>query len=292
MVKTAIIGASGFIGSRLLQSYRQKYPDTVGTCFSHQVEGLTPFDLREPDVAALRLEQTGHRAVILAAARANVSYCERAPEAAHAINVRGTLEVARQLSSTSLQVIFLSSDYVFDGLSGHYDETSPTDPKTEYGRQKQAVEKELPRLLDNHLVLRLAKSYGLEKGEGTLLDEIASHLALGQNLYAATDQFFCPTLIDDLVRAIHAIQKQRLTGTLNVCSPEACSRYSLAITLAKELKADPRLVEPVALHDLPGMDGRPLNTTMNCHRLQTETDVTFASLRTSIQRVADNWRTL
>lgn len=290
LVKTAIIGASGFIGNHLLRAYREVYPDCLGTTFSQPRPDLAPFDLRNPDIATLRLEETGHEAVILASAKPNISYCEEQRDEAYAVNVRGTLELARQLSKTSLQLIFLSSDYVFEGTAGGYDDASSTCPTTEYGRQKVEVETALPGLVKNHLILRLAKSFGLKKGDGTLLDDIAASLAAGKILQAADDQFLCPTLIGDLVGAIQAIQSKGLTGTMNVCNPEPWSRYGLATELANGIGVQSNLVRKISLHEIPSMVGRPLDTSMACLRLKNEVSFEFTPTQEAIEQVSKAWR--
>lgn len=290
MVKTAIIGASGFVGRHLWQSYRQSFPDCVGTSFTHPGEGLTPFDIRTPNLAALRLEETGHRAVLIASAKPNVGYCEQEPAAAHSVNVKGILELIRQIGRTSMTAIFISSDYVFDGSKGSYDDDAETKPTTEYGRQKVAVEREIPSLTDNFLILRLSKIYGLEKYDNTLLSEIASSLTSGKTISAADDQFFCATLVADLVGAIHAIQEAKLTGVMNVCSPEAWSRYDIAKELGGKLRVNPELVKRIKLHDLLSMKGRPLNTSMVCSRLRKLSGISFKPLRESIEQMAAVWK--
>ena len=122
MLKTAVIGASGYLGRHLWQSYRRVFPDCLGTGFSNVELGLQRFDIRDPEVTPLKLEETGHQAVLIASARANINYCQQEPSAAYAVNVTGTLELMRRLGRTPLQVIFLSSDYVFKGASGDYDD--------------------------------------------------------------------------------------------------------------------------------------------------------------------------
>ncbi len=206
MIKTAVIGASGFLGRHLLRSYRQSYPDCVGTACSNPSPGLAHFDLRKPDLAALRLEETGHRAVLIASARPNITFCEQQPTAAYAVNVTGTLELLRQIGRTPMSVIFLSSDYVFEGNKGNYTDTDKVKPTTAYGRHKALIEREIPSLVENYLVLRLSKVFGVEKNDGTFLDELARSLSAGQTIQAAVDQLFCPIEVSDLVRVIHAMQ--------------------------------------------------------------------------------------
>ena len=93
MIKTAIIGASGFIGSHLIKKYKSKYPDCIGTSFSSDVTNLLKFDLRNPNIKPLDLEQTGHKAVIITSFKANIPYCENEPRKAYEVNVEGILKL-------------------------------------------------------------------------------------------------------------------------------------------------------------------------------------------------------
>lgn len=289
MIKTAVIGASGFVGRHLLRAYRRHFPDCVGTSFSNPDPALTPFDIRTPDLAALRLEETGHRAVVITSAKPNVEYCERERDAAHAVNVAGMLELIRQIGRTSLSVVFLSTDYVFEGTTGNYADDAPTRPTTEYGRQKAFVEKEIPSLSGSYLVVRLSKIFGLQKGDGTLLDDIAGNLAAGKEVKAAADQRFCPTEVTDLVAAIQRIQQSESNRVVNACAGEAWSRYEIAAALAGAMGLDAARVQRISLHDIPSMKDRPLNTSMVGSRLSDGSSLTFAPLRPAIARVAANW---
>src|SRR6266850_1077079 len=290
LIKTAVIGASGFIGLHLWQACRARFPDCVGTSFSSQQAGLVPFDIRNPRLAALGLEETGHQAVLIASAKPNIAYCEQNREVAYAVNVAGTLELVRQVARTSMQVIFLSSDYVFDGKGGPHDDDHPPAPTTEYGRQKAEVERVLPTLTPNYLVLRLSKIYTVQKGDGTLLDEMAALLAAGKEVRAARDQIFCPTRIDELVTTVQAVQDRGLRGVVNVCNPERWARADMALALAEEMMVPRSLVKAIALYDIPAMRGRPLDTSMRTSRLAKEVGARFTPLRQDIRRVAQLWR--
>ena len=106
MIKTAIIGASGFIGSHLIKKYKSKYPDCIGTSFSSDVTNLLKFDLRNPNIKPLDLERAGHKAVIITSYKANIPYCENEPRKAYEVNVEGMLQLIKNLSQTSLKIIF------------------------------------------------------------------------------------------------------------------------------------------------------------------------------------------
>ena len=174
MKKTAVVGASGYIGSHLLRRYRTEFPNCVGTSFRHNQPGLHTFDLRKPDVAVLQLAETDHEAVVIASAAPNVAWCESHVDESYVLNVEGTLNLIKQLSKTSIKTIFFSTDYVFDGISKEkYIDSEETNPITEYGRQKAIVEREIPNLTDNYLICRLSKVYGTTRKDKTLIDYAA-----------------------------------------------------------------------------------------------------------------------
>ena len=290
MIKTAIIGASGFIGNHLINKYKSKYPDCIGTTFSSDKKNLLKFDLKNPDIKPLDLERTGHKAVIITSFKANIPYCENEPNKAYKVNVEGMLQLIKNLSQTSLKIIFLSSEYVFDGNEGKYSDNHPKDPKTAYGKHKKIIEDEIKNLTDNFLVLRLSKMYGLTRGDKTILDEAANLLNQKKEILAASDQYFNPTFIDDLVKAIIDIQEKNLRGYINVCAPETWSRFEMWTQLAQIMNKNINLIKKIKLYDIPIMKGRPLNTSMVCNRLNQETQSKFISLKDAIKKVASNYK--
>jgi dTDP-4-dehydrorhamnose reductase len=289
-LKTAVIGASGYVGRFLWRSYAAEFPGAVGTSFSCKEPGLVTFDIRKPELDLLQLENSGHAAVLISAAKPNIDFCQREREAALAVNVTGTLELIRQIAATAMQVIFISSDYVFHGDRGAYTEASSPLPTTEYGRQKALVEKEIPNITDNYLILRLSKVFGLVRGDRTLLDDLASNLVEGKKLRVAQDQFFCPTYVGDVVNALHSIQARGLRGLVNLCSPEVWSRHQIAMAMRAGLAAAPELIEAINLHDIPAMSGRPLDTSMHCSPQLTEVGFQFTPLTQCLDRVMANYR--
>ena len=284
MLKTAVIGAGGYIGRHLWQAY-----GNLGT--THRpAEGLVTLDVRQPDMAALKLVENGVQSVILAAAKPLIGYCEKEPAASREVNVTGTLEAVRQLEAMKLQTIWFSSDYVFDGRLGGYTDDAQPSPGTEYGRQKAEVERAIPQLTDNYLILRLSKTYGTLRGDRTLLDEMAALLMSGGEVTAASDQLFSPTHIDDVVGAVQALQARGARGLYNLSCGEDWSRFQIAQALARALNVQASRVRSIQLHDLASMAGRPLNTTLRSDRLQRDQEWTFKSLQSSIQDVTEQWR--
>jgi len=290
MIKTAVVGASGYIGRHLIKKYRSQYPDCVGTSFLSKNKNLTSFDIRNPNIDLLNLEKNGHKAVVITSAKSKISYCEKEFSKAHEVNVAGTIQLIKNLSKTSLKIIFLSSDYVFDGVQGIYGDEDEPNPNTLYGKHKKIIEDEIKKITDNFLVLRLSKIYGLTKGDKTILDEAANLLKQGKSVLAADNQFFCPTLIDDLINTIIKIQAKDLKGYMNLCAPETWSRFEMIALLARSINKDVDLVKKIKLYDITEMKGRPLNTSMICERLNQEIETKFVPLKDSIIKIANNYK--
>jgi dTDP-4-dehydrorhamnose reductase len=290
--QTLIIGADGLVGRHLLAAYRKLFPKTMGTTRRRPLStGLAYLDLAEPNLAELPLESGGYRAAIIAAAATKVDQCHRDPETTRQVNVAGMMSLIEQLWSRDMLPIFMSSDYVFDGTSpaGCVDD-APLCPNTEYGRQKAAVEEWLSASGKPYLVCRLSKTYGLERGDGTMLDEIAGKLAAGQSFSAAHDQAFCPTFAGDLPAVFMELQARQIRGVVNLCTAQSWTRYDVAQAVARELGASASLIRRISLDDLPGHVTRPKNTSLIPVRLQRETTAKFVSLEDALPRLAAQYR--
>jgi dTDP-4-dehydrorhamnose reductase len=291
--RTAVIGAGGFLGKAFLAAYRRAHPGAVGTARAAEAgaAGLVPFDLATDDARALRLAAGGHREALILAAVPSIVQCERDPAGTRAVNVDGTLRLAEALLADGVLPVFFSSDYVFDGARGGYRESDPTAPGTEYGRQKAEVEARLLALAGGACrILRLSKVFAVERGGGTLLDQIAARLVSGAGFDAAGDAIFCPTLREDVVAAVALAQGRDVRGVLHVCGPEARSWHDLAAALAAALGVDPALVRRRGIDELQPAPRRPKNVSMRNDRLVAATGCAFTPVAASVARVAALWR--
>jgi dTDP-4-dehydrorhamnose reductase len=287
--KTAVIGAGGFLGARFLAALRRSFPDAAATARTPGSPGLLPLELAAPDVRKLRLAATGHRAAIICAGVGSIVRCEREPEATRAANVDGTLALADQLLAEGVLPVFLSTDFVFGGDRAPYDDDDRPAPLNEYGRQKAEVEERLRELAPgDHLTLRLSKVFALERGSGTLLDDMARRLLAGE-FPAAADQWFCPTLADDVVSAALLLLARGVRGTVNLCNPEGWSWHGLATALAGALALPPERVRSISIDELGGGVRRPHDIRMRPARLAAETGFPFRPTAACIARTAAGW---
>ncbi len=249
-------------------------------------------DVLSPDVAPLKLVESGHQEAMVLTGITKIAICEKDKELSRKINVDGTLELVRQLLSAGIKPIVFSSDIVFDGVTGLYDEDARTNPVNEYARQKAEVEARIKEICkrNNYLIVRLSKTFSLDKGDGTFLDEMASILKSGGVVRAAYDQVFSPLCVLDLVKLVIVLQTKGLTGTININPPEIWSRYDLALTLAKCMGVSSNHIKQISLADLQETFQRPRNTSMKADKVIWETDYQFPATRKYIEKIAGNWK--
>ena len=274
---TLVIGADGFIGRHLAAAYRRWYPEAKVTTKSGGGPGRLALDLGTPDIDAARLAGEGYRYAVIAAGVTGLAACETAPEETRRVNVDGTLKLAGCLSRAGIIPIWFSTDYVFDGINGNYDETCKPDPLNEYGRQKCEVEKALYHACNGrYLIIRLSKIFDLDARSNTLLNEMVDRLQSEGDIYAAVDQVFSPTLIDDVVQLLFQLQLLGCNGLFHISSPEVWTRFELARLIARTIQADPCLIHPISLDDLSESFVRPKKTNLisRYHHLKQSQDFT------------------
>ncbi|MCX5751940.1 MAG: sugar nucleotide-binding protein [Candidatus Saganbacteria bacterium] len=289
--KTAIIGATGFIGASFFSAYRRKFPDCIGTSRTPGKEGMLYLDLLQPDIRRLRLADSGHKEALILAAIAQIDQCEQEKQLCREVNVKGTIEAIKQLAMEGIKPIYFSSDYVFDGESGNYSDNDCRLPTTEYGLQKMEVEDAMPDICgDNYLVIRSSKLFSLRDSAGPLIEEIAEKLSKGEEVRAAYDQCFCPTYIGDFVLAVAGLQAKGAKGIINVCSPQRWSRYELATWIARKMGVDQAKVKKISIDELDFKVKRLKNTTMVPEKFLLLNDFNFTPMSECIDYVVEKWK--
>jgi dTDP-4-dehydrorhamnose reductase len=205
-VKTvSILGASGLIGGRLLRRLRSggRFLAT-GTSFrSPPAPGITPLDVTDRAALAAHLAQ-GFDSVVVIAGTKDVGRCEEDFAFARALNTTPVEEILRIVDRERLptRVVYLSSDYVFDGERGLYREDDAPAPATAYGRSKALAERAVAAAGVRHTVVRSAAV--MAKG-ARFFDWLLRELSRGPEVRLYEDSFFSPTPAELLCEAIEAL---------------------------------------------------------------------------------------
>jgi dTDP-4-dehydrorhamnose reductase len=241
--KTAlVIGASGLVGSHLVQELRDRGWSVTGTYNSNARPGLVHLDVTDSAQVVDLVRHVGPAVVIQPGGEAGVDKCEAAPELTRAINVRGTIQASRAAALVGASFVFFSTDYVFDGKAGPYSEDALCRPLNEYGRQKTYTEEAL-RGYPDHLIVRTSGVYGWESQRKNYVIRLIDLLAAGERMPAWTDQTLSPTSVVNLAQVVTDLVEKGVTGTVHVAGSEPMDRLSFARLICEVFGRNPQLLD-------------------------------------------------
>jgi dTDP-4-dehydrorhamnose reductase len=263
-MRVAVLGASGFVGSYVLKALRYSQVDSVGTFFQHPEVGLVRLDCGD----RLALEGFGDwrefDSIILLSSQPNVEWCESHPEQSYVFNTLPMRHLAESMtagpSSERPQVIFVSSDYVFDGQSGPYTEEDRPNPLSVYGRHKLEAEKLTLEL--QGVVARITVVYGLEKNQKNFAERLIREVQNKRQVRVPKDQVGSPTYVEDVARALVELATRQVHGIYHVAGSDLISRYDFALKIAQVMQLDPMYIVPVQTAELGQKAKRPLQAGM------------------------------
>ena len=165
--------------------------------------------------------------IVLAAAYTDVDGCELNPTLASAVNTLGAVNVARAAASEGARLLFVSTDYVFDGnKSTPYEPGDARNPINAYGRSKADAEKKILTILPNACIVRTSWLFG--PGGKCFPDTILKLAATRAVIEVVDDQRGCPTYTHDLSHAIVTLCKSGARGIVHCTNRGDCSWYDFA----------------------------------------------------------------
>lgn len=290
-MRIAITGASGLLGRALIASASSRHDIIAGIHSSDLLDAgpieQCPLDLTDAESIRRFVEQSRADYIIHSAAITDVDLCEREPKRAQVLNADATrllVDVVRELQA---RVVYISTDYVFDGTAGPYSETDATNPINVYGRTKLEGELAVRSLDERGVIVRSASFLGHGGPESpTFAERMLETMRTNPPLKAAVDQVSNVTPVDELASGILRLIESGGTGIWHIAHPQLISRYDLAVMLAKRagLDAD-RCIQRVPYVTLGRAARRPLQGGLNCEKAVRELGLTFRSLAESVSRI-------
>ncbi len=247
-MRVLIVGGSGFIGRYLARWLgEERGHEVIGTFLSHAPpdDGNSWHRVELTDAAGLEQVFRLARPDVVAhlAAVADVGTAEREPARATAVNVAATSSIARLCELHGARLVFVSTEYVFDGQRGYYREDDPPNPITHYGRTKWEAERETARLASNWSVLRTSIVYGWpHPGKRNFAPWLIERLRSGQPYHASTDVYRTPVYVEHLVDGIAGLVEGEHQGIHHVAGRDWISMYDFGVAIAGAFDLDRRLV--------------------------------------------------
>ena len=201
--------------------------------------------------------------VIHAASIGNVDYCEKNPKEAEKVNVFGTQNVIRACTKHNCQLIFTSSNAVFNGLNAPYSETDPPNPVNYYGRTKVIGERSVLKANPKNVVVRMTLMYGWNNSNqrSNAVTWLLDRLRRAEPTKLVNDTYVNPIYNLQAAENIWKIIKLGKSGIFHLAGRDRVNRYEFGLITARIFGFDDRLLEPVSSDYFPGIALRMPDTT-------------------------------
>ena len=256
MKKILLTGANGLLGQKLVGLITSQ-PDIelIATARgANRLPHTTGYSYRTMDIADREqvLSVVGEvlpDVVIHTAAMTDVDKCEVQKDACWAQNVQATEYLTEACRAVNAFMVHVSTDFIFDGMDGPYDETAEGNPISFYGWSKYAAEKVVMHAgkLNNPLRWAIARTvlvYGIahDMSRSNIILWVKKSLEDGKNIKVVTDQWRSPTLAEDLAMGCYLIADQEAEGIFNISGKEVLTPYEMAISTADYFNLDKSLI--------------------------------------------------
>lgn len=294
-----LIGRTGFLGSSFALLAQQNPVEARGH-LKRSIGLFVPvtrdiFDFTKPnDIVKLDklATETGAKAAIITASVASPDEALKNPELSHAVNVTGTIKLFEYLKEKGVKPVFYSTDHVYDGQKGAYDETDAYCPVTLYGRQKVQAEEFLKAKFDDYLILRTSKQVATRIDKKNILSEMVLKLIAGEKIKCATDHWIAPSFVEDIVPMTYRAIEAGLKGPYHVAPEQTYTRIEIGNLIAgimdetfKPKTSYKESVTPCSIRDFSFLEIRPPRCTLNGNKLRQALNYKMILLESGIREL-------
>jgi dTDP-4-dehydrorhamnose reductase len=269
-MKTVLVtGSNGLLGQKITENILlnkqfnlvatskgpNRYPQQEGYVYAE-------LDILDPGQARNVIAQYKPDAIIHTAAMTNVDTCEQQQELAQALNVDSVNTLIAICETLNIQLIHLSTDFIFDGEDGPYEESAKPAPLSFYGKTKVEAEESLQKSHCKWAIVRTILVYGIVKdmSRSNIVLWAKNALEKGEPLNIVNDQWRMPTLAEDLAAACLKAIEREATGIYHISGKDMMSISELVSRVADHYGLDKSLINEVSSTTLAQSAGRPKRT--------------------------------
>ncbi|MBC9914332.1 SDR family oxidoreductase [Chitinophaga varians] len=268
-MKVLITGSNGLLGQHLIPVFVQnKTYDVIATGRGanrspqrdHYI--YEAVNLRDAGSVQQLVQKHQPDLIIHSGAMSQVDDCEKNKDACWDTNVGATRYLVNAAEKVNAAFIFLSTDFVFDGLSGPYDEDAPVNPINYYGTSKAAAERLVRNSKLSWAIVRTVLVYGVSNDphRSNMITWVKNNLQQGKKIKVVDDQWRTPTLCQDLATGCLLLAEKKATGMFNISGKEVLTPYDMALKTAEYFQLDTSLIEKISSKSLAQPAARPAKT--------------------------------
>jgi dTDP-4-dehydrorhamnose reductase len=269
MKRILITGSNGLVGQKVVKELLDRGQiEVIATSFSPNVI-VNPenfvfelMDISNPAEVEYIVDRYRPDAIIHTAAITQVAVCETQPDEAWRINVEAVEHLIQAANNCKAHFVFLSSDFVFDGLRGPYKEEDPTEPVSQYGKSKLEGEKKVMQKAASWCILRTCLVYGTNPvmSRPNFALWVKHALENKETIRVNQDHRRTPTLAEDLATACATVAIRKDKGIYHISGKEFMSVLEFAYAIADHFKLDREKIIPVYADELNEIGKRPVKT--------------------------------
>ncbi len=252
-MRVLVTGANGLLGQKLvdlLAANPNAETHATGRGANRNLPGNYEYhqvDLTEEGALHNLFQQEIPDAVIHTAAMTNVDACETDKEECWLQNVTVVEAIVRACENFGVSMTHLSTDFIFDGVTGPYHEESKPNPLSEYGRSKLEAERVIQSSSIRSSIARTVLVYGQvhDMSRSNIVLWVKKSLEEGKTINVITDQWRMPTLAEDLAQGCWLMTEQKAQGVFNISGADLLNPYEMAVQVAEVFDLDDSLITPV-----------------------------------------------
>lgn len=288
-MRLLITGASGLLGNRLVRLAVNAGHEVYSIYNTHPIiEGNAQrVDLSDETAVNETVNGKSPDVVIHAAAITDVDFCEQNPELAMRVNGHVTGLLARACQENSCFLVFVSTDYVFDGVHGHYDEDDEPNPVNVYGESKLFGERQLILHRVSHCIARTSVLYGWgREHRANFATWLHENLRKRHEIKVVTDQYSSPTLNTQLARMLLEVAERREENIIHLAGATRTNRYEFALHFARKFGFNEKLLIPVRSESVGWKAKRPFDSSLDITKAQQTLDNKPSTMEDALKEFA------
>lgn len=296
-MKVLITGANGLLGQYLVKDCLAAGYAVVatgkGSCRLPQdmagAAGYTIMDITDKKEVEAVILRGKPDIIVHGAAMTQPDACEQDKEGCRLTNVDATRYICEAAETIGAKLVYVSTDFVFDGKAGPYSEDDETAPVNFYGRSKLDAE-HIVQKLGNWAIVRTILVYGniLSGTRSNIVTWVKDNLEKGKPIKVVSDQVRTPTYVEDLSAGILLVIQKQATGVWHIAGREVLTPWEMALQVADFFSLDVSLMEKVDASVFSQPAVRPLRTGFVITKAEKQLGYSPLSFKEGIRKMFDH----
>lgn len=261
MKNKVILFGYGFLGKNIYLELEKKGLTIIKTKLA-EMKNVIQLDINDHKKISDLIDKEKPDMVINCAGRNDIDFLEKNPEQAIAINSTGPEIIAKKCEEQNSRLIHISTDSIFNGEKGMYDENDLPSPKNIYAKTKLEGERKVTKECNNSVIVR-TNFYGFDNSQKYLFNNILEKLKQKQDIIGFDDVHFTPLSVENLSQQITDVAFSNYNGIIHLSSNDKISKYEFCKIMAQKLGFGENYVNPGSINSLSFIAERPKNTSLN-----------------------------